>query len=100
MAVEIYDIPGNFTELFNDVEENGGSISYRIINYNEGMDMDNIQSMQHFIDSVGIYDDYIEEDNCTQIILSHPEYLNRIVIDSGGLGDFFSHGFECYWEEE
>lgn len=99
MAVEIYEIPDNFTELFNEVYENG-SMSYRIIDYNEGMHMDNIQSLRYFLDCVGIYDDYIEEDLGTQVTLSHPEYLDRIVIDSGGLGDFYSHSFECYWRED
>lgn len=99
MAIEIYEIPNNFTELFNEVDEHE-SMSYRIINYNKGMDMDNIASMQHFLDCIGIPEDYIEEDYGTQVIISHPEYIGRIVIDSGGLGDFFSHGFDCYWEED
>lgn len=29
--------------------------------------------------------------------LIHSEYDKRIVIDSGGLGDFYSHGFDCSW---
>lgn len=100
MAVEIYEIPDSLDQLFKEVSENEGNMSYRIINYTKGMDMDNIQSMNHFVECVDIHEDQIEEDYGTQIYLKHPEYEKRIVIDSGGLGDFYSHGFDCAWEEE
>ncbi|GLI82526.1 hypothetical protein ANABIO32_02130 [Rossellomorea marisflavi] len=97
--MEIYETPHNIEELFQEVEDSHGSMSYRIINYTDGMSMDNFQSMQHFIDHVGIHSDHVDEDSGTQVILIHPEYKKRLVIDAGGLGDFFSHGYECYWEE-
>ncbi|WP_373894423.1 hypothetical protein [Virgibacillus sp. CBA3643] len=100
MELEIYEIPDSAEELFSEVEENEGSTSYRIINYCYDMSMDNNESLQHFVDTVDISSDYIEEDLGTQITLKHPNYNKRIVIDSGGLGDFFSHGFDCYWEED
>lgn len=100
MATEIYEIPDNIANLFKEVNGNGGILSYRIINYTERMSMDNNESMQHFIESVGITTDYIEEDLGTQITLIHPDYDKRIVIDSGGLGDFYSHGFDCSWHDE
>lgn len=100
MATEIYEIPDNIENLFEEVNANGGILSYRIINYADGMNMDNNESMRHFIESVGITTDYIEEDVGTQITLIHPDYEKRIVIDSGGLGDFYSHGFDCSWHEE
>lgn len=101
MSLEIYEIPENFNELFKEVAENGGFMSYRIIDYNEGMDMDNVDSLRYFIENVGASVDWVLEDLLgTQIIISHPNYQKRIIIDSGGLGDFYSHGFECRWEEE
>lgn len=100
MALEIYEVPGSIDELFAEVEENDGSMLYRIINYNDGMEMDNNEAMEHFVETVSISENAIEEDLGTQITIAHPNYEKRIVINSGGLGDFFSHGFECSWEEE
>jgi uncharacterized protein (DUF2141 family) len=93
-------IPENLTDLFNDVEKNKGSISYHIIDYTDGMSMDNNESLAYFVECVDIHEDSIEEDYGTQIILSHPSYEKRVVIDSGGIGDFYSHGIDCDWEEE
>lgn len=98
MATEIYEIPDSLLDLFKKVLENDGT-SYRIIDYNDGMSMDNVEAMRHFIDCVEISDDFIEEDFGTQIILKHPDFDKKVVIDSGGLGDFFSHGFDCSWCE-
>lgn len=92
---EIYEIPANIDELFKEVKENGGTQSYSIINYGEGMDMDNNESMAHFVESAGIPEECIADDEGTQIIVTHPDYSFKIQIDAGGLGDFFSHGFEC-----
>ena len=100
MSTEIYEVPDSVECIFEDVKAGDGDFSYRIINYTKSMDMDNIASMQHFIEVVDINDEYIVEDLGTQITLSHPDYDKRIVIDSGGLGDFYSHGFDCYWHEE
>jgi len=98
--MEIYEIPDTIHDLFQEVEESEGSMSYRIINYSDGMSMDNTQSMSHFIDCVNIASKYIDDYLGTQLTLKHPNYDKQIVIDSGGLGDFFSHGFDCYWHDE
>lgn len=97
---EIYEIPFSIEQLFEDVYESDGYQSYRIIEYTEGLDMDNNQSMAYFIECVGINEEYIIDNLGTQITLRHPKYKKQIVIDAGGLGDFFSHSFECNWQEE
>lgn len=99
MPQEIYEIPDNIDDLFKDIENND-EMSYRIINYGSNMSMDNNESMGHFIECVDIHDDFIQEHLGTQITLVHPDYSKRVVIDAGGLGDFFSHGFDCSWHEE
>lgn len=100
MSMEIYEIPGTVQEMFEEVEKNDGEMSYRIVNYGEGMSMDNNESMQHFLESVDVPDDLIEEDLGTQVTLKHPDFKARLVIDASGLGDFFSHGFDCSWHED
>lgn len=95
----IYEIPDDIDTLFKEVDENDGSISYRIIDYGDGMSMDNNESMQYFINCVELSPASVEDDLGTQIVLGHSGYSKRIIIDSGGLGDFFSHGFDCYWED-
>lgn len=97
---EIYEVPDNLTELFQDVANGDGFASYRIIDYGEGKDMPNSHSMSAFVELVGIQEEAILEDEGTQLILQHPDFDKNIVIDAGGLGDFFSHGFECQWVEE
>ncbi|MET3505478.1 hypothetical protein [Halalkalibacter oceani] len=99
MSRQEYAIPSDPDELFNDVERNSGSMSYHIIDYTEGFDMDNIQSLSYFVECVGIHEDSVEEDHGTQIYIRHPAYAKRVVIDSSGLGDFYSHGYECQWED-
>lgn len=98
--MKIYEVPDTISDLFEEVDSDNGYMSYRIINYSDNMSMDNMESMRHFIDCVGINEDFIEEDLGTQVTLKHPDYRKRIIIDSGGLGDFFSHGFNCYWHED
>lgn len=83
----IYETPQTVKELFEQGENN-----YRIINYD--YEMDNIQSMTHFIECIGATDYNIETDDGTQMILIHPNFDFKLQIDSGGLGDFYSHGFE------
>ena len=92
MKTEIYEIPNSITQMFDEFAK--GETSYRIINENDNMSMDNNQSMQHFIEWVGIPSEKIEDDEGTQIVVSHEDYNFKIVIDAGGLGDFYSHGFE------
>ena len=89
MSFRTYEIPDSIKELFEQ-----GETSYRIIDYDPTMEMDNIQSMQHFCEVVGISNDFIETNDGTQIVLKHPDFENKLVVDSGGLGDFFSHGFD------
>lgn len=96
----IYEIPYDIETIFKEVDENDGNMSYRIIDYGDEMYMDNNESMQYFINCVELSPDSIEEDLGTQIVLGHSGYSRRIIVDSGGLGDFFSHGFDCYWEGE
>jgi hypothetical protein len=98
--MSIYEIPSSFNELFSDVSENDGYIQYRIIDYSEGMSMDNNESLTYFLEQVDIHTNYVAEDHGTLVILEHPEYETRVAIHSGGLGDFFSHQFEASWEEE
>lgn len=85
----IYEMPDSVAHMFSS----GWSCSYRVIDYTIG-EMDNIQSMQFFLDYIGATDENIIEDSGTQVILCHPDYPQHLCIDSGGLGDFFSHGFD------
>ena len=36
----------------------------------------------------------IETDDGTQVVIVHPDFDHKLVIDSGGLGDFYSHGYD------
>lgn len=51
-----------------------------------------------FLDYVGVPVEMVDEDYGTQVTLNNG--LRRIVIDSGGLGDFHLHGFEVSMAEE
>ncbi len=88
MATVIYEIPNSVKEMFEQ-----GENSYRIIDYSI-RGMDNIQSMQHFLDCIGATTDNIETDYGTQVVIIHPDFDHKLVIDSGGLGDFYSHGYD------
>lgn len=92
MNNEIYEIPDDVKTMFDEFVE--GIDFYRIINYEDGMDMDNNQSMQHFLECISVADDNIVDDAGTQVIIQHKDYDFKLVIDSGGLGDFFSHKYE------
>lgn len=97
MTTEIYEVPESITELFEDVKNSEGFSSYRIIDYTEGKEMNNSESMAYFCELVGITPDSIQEDDGTQVTVKHPDFKQGIVIDAGGLGDFNSHSFECRW---
>ena len=56
-------------------------------------EMDNNQSMQFFLDCIGATEDNIDVDDGTQVVVKHPDFDHKLVIDSGGLGDFYSHGY-------
>ncbi len=88
MAIEIYEIPNTVKEMFEQVGQ-----SYRIIS-DEAGEMDNIQSMRHFLECIGATDEEIETDDGTQVVMKHPDFDYMLVIDSGGLGDFYSHGYD------
>ena len=81
-----YEVPGSLKEMF---EEEG---YYKIINYE--YEMDNVQALNHFFEVVGVPSDNILLHDGTQAFLFHPDFNFHLVIDSSGLGDFFSHQFE------
>lgn len=88
MATVIYEIPSSVKDMFEQ-----GEGSYRIIDYSI-QKMDNIQSMQHFLDCIGATSENVETDDGTQVVIVHPDFYHKLVIDSGGLGDFYSHGYD------
>jgi hypothetical protein len=88
MTIMIYEMPSSVKEMFEQ-----GENSYRIIDYSIN-EMDNIQSMQYFLDLIGAKSENIETDDGTQMVIIHPDFDHKLVIDSGGLGDFYSHSFD------
>ncbi len=92
--MKIYEIPNNITELFQEKDYN-----YRIIDHDPEMEMDNNQSMQFFLEQINVNPDNILEDNGTLVKLTHDDFDYGITIESSGLGDFFSHGFDVYITE-
>jgi hypothetical protein len=94
MATVIYEIPTSVKEMFEQ-----GENSYRIIDYSI-QEMDNIQSMQLFLYCIGATTDNIETDDGTQVVIIHPDFDQKLVIDSGGLGDFYSHGYDVTFYSE
>lgn len=81
----IYEVPENTAELFTN-----GETSYRICDPEQSGD--NIEAMNLFINVVDIPSEMIEENYGTQITIC--DGSKRLVIDSGGLGDFHLHGYE------
>lgn len=81
----MYEIPGSVEELFNNGEQ-----SYSITDPNQSGD--NIFAMNLFLECVGVPAEMVECDYGTQVTLFNGE--QRIVIDSGGLGDFHLHGYD------
>lgn len=80
-----YDIPENAAELFAN-----GERSYSICDHDQSGD--NIFAMNLFLECVGVPSKMVECDDGTQVTLFDGE--TRIVIDSGGLGDFHLHGYD------
>ena len=80
----MYDIPETVEELFSN-----GEAAYSITDPEQPGD--NIFAMRLFLDLVGVPDGFIEIDDGTQVTVFDGE--TRLVIDSGGLGDFHLHGF-------
>lgn len=89
MATQIYEVPESIKQMFYDAP-----VSYRIIDYRDNMEMDNNQSMSYFLEYIGFHPNDIIEDYGTQVVLKHDDFDYTICIDSGGLGDFYSHGFD------
>lgn len=88
METVIYEIPNSLKEMFEQ-----GENSYRIIDYSIN-EMDNIESMQHFLNCIGATSENIETDDGTQVVVKHQDFEHKLVIDCGGLGDFYSHGYD------
>jgi hypothetical protein len=84
---DIFEIPESIEQLFSRGETN-----YRIISNDKGRD--NIESLQWFLELIGATEWNIVEDLGTQVTIRHMDYPQHMVINSGGLGDFYSHGFD------
>lgn len=82
---EQWNIPATYDELVGN-----GETRYEILGVET---WDNMDSMRRFVEAVGIPPDVIEVDDGTQLTLRHPDPTLKIVIDAGGLGDFFDSGF-------
>ena len=80
-----YDIPDNVQQLFAN-----GERSYCIKDPHQSGD--NIFALRLFMECVGIPGEMIEEDEGTRATLF--DGTTRLVIDSGGLGDFHLHGYD------
>jgi len=85
--MRIYEVPTDINDLFER-----GSWHYRIVDYTIDS-MDNVQSMDFFLDYIGCPTENIHEHTGTQVILKHSDYPDMLCLDSSGLGDFYSHGF-------
>jgi hypothetical protein len=78
-------LPNSIEDLFKNEE----AIYY----YYSEDSMDNYYSMDWFIKYLELQD-YIFQNEGTQIQIQHPKYNFQLQIDAGGCGDFFSHKFE------
>ena len=84
-----YFLPKDIDELFNS-----GETQWYVIDHDPYMDMDNVRSLEFFLDAVGISEDDCVVTEDTQVILKHNG--RYMCVDSGGLGDFFSHSFDVH----
>jgi hypothetical protein len=80
-----YCIPENTSELFAN-----GDKSYHIKDRDQAGD--NIFAMNLFLECVGVPSEIVECHDGTQVTLF--DGRTRMVIDSGGLGDFHLHGYD------
>jgi hypothetical protein len=84
------ELPATIKELFDNKEA-----SYCMYQSYDEYGMGNIESMEWFLGYIeGLQDEHIEENEGTQVVLTHPDYDYKLCIDSGGLGDFHSHVFD------
>lgn len=75
-------------ELFGTVADDPSGASY---DFTTESDLDNIDSMRHFLEENDL-EEFVKEDDGTAVVLEHPEYDFYVGLDSYGLGDFFTHG--------
>ncbi len=85
MSETTYRIPGDVDELFAN-----GEAQYQICDPDHPGD--NLFAMELFLESVDVPEQFIEEDDGTQVVLSNGSA--RLCIDSYGLGDFHLHGYD------
>ena len=83
---EEWNLPANYDELVA-----AGETQYSILGV---LTSDNMDSMSRFVDFVEGLASKIEVDDGTQIQVAHPDRAKIIVIDAGGLGDFYDSGFD------
>jgi len=83
---EEWNIPDDYDALVA-----AGDAKYSILGVET---TDNMDSMRRFLDAVGVPAEKIEADDGTQVTLTHPDLAKVIIIDSGGLGDFFDSSFD------
>jgi hypothetical protein len=55
-------------------------------------DLDNIESLHQYLDDHDL-SDYVQDDDGTRAVLEYDGHI--IVLDSYGLGDFYSHRIEA-----
>lgn len=84
--INLNHLPNTIISLFEN-----GETEYR---YFSEESMDNNASMNWFINYIWGLKDNIELFDGTQIIVKHPNYEEKLIVDAGGLGDFFSHSFK------
>ena len=95
MEQVIYEVPENIIELFNGFKTADEEQVYRIVNYNQGMEMDDGQALDHFLNTLGVSKDCVISRQYNQVTLYCEQFNYKVVIDVEGLGDFYSHGFYC-----
>lgn len=88
MQEAIYEIPSSVREMFEQ-----GERSYKIIDYGI-LDMNNNVSLQYFLGCIGAMAENIVHLDGTMVIMTHPDFKHNLEVHSGGLGDFYSHGFD------
>lgn len=88
----------NIKEIFEEVKLNG---EYQY-DFDTEDDLDNVLSMNEFLECHLEYDEdnNVEVYDGTQVIFKHDDYNFKIVADSGGRGDFYSHKIEFSIAEE
>lgn len=65
------------------------------------VDLDNIESLNYFIEELLITSDYFEIDSSdAQAYIRNMETGRYIILDSSGNGDFYNHKIEWYIEDE